>query len=103
MAFPSPRSGCPQAGVVEALYGVTADNDLDVAPGEITGLDPARADDVAVLNNKLQALGKQVRLGFTYQDTVFTGTLDVARKPSRVAAATVTFFRVDREDTFLAP
>lgn len=100
VSLPIPEVSLPQAGVVEALYGVTADDDLDVVPGNVNGLDPARADDVALLNNKLQALGRQVRLGFTYQDTVFTGQLDVARKPSRVAVATVTFFRVDRETLF---
>jgi hypothetical protein len=95
--FPLPEVRLPQAGVVEALYGIAADDDLDVSPAELTGLDPARRDDVQLLNARLQPLGKSLRLGFTYQDTTFTGQLEVSRKPSRVSAATVTFFRIDPE------
>ncbi len=98
--FALPEVRLPQAGVVEALYGVTVDDDLEVTPIDVQGLDPARQDDVSLLNGKLQAFGRRVRLGFTYQDTVFSGQLEIARKPSRVSAATVTFFRIDRETLF---
>lgn len=98
--FALPEVRLPQAGVVEALYGVTVDDDLDVTPIDVQGLDPARQDDVNLLNGKLQAFGRAVRLGFTYQDTVFSGQLEIARKPSRVSASTITFFRIDRETLF---
>ncbi len=98
--FAIPEVRLPQASVVEALYGITADDDLDLLPIDVTGLDPARTADVELLNGKLQPLGKTVRLGFTYQDSVFTGQLEVSRKPSRVSAATVTVFRIDRETLF---
>ena len=98
--FALPEVRLPQAGVIEALYGVTADGDLEIAPIEINGLDPAGSEDVALLNSKLAPLGKQVRLGFTYQDTVFTGQLEASRKPSRISAGTVTFFRIDPETLF---
>ena len=98
--FALPEVRLPQASVVEALYGVTVDDDLDVTPIDVQGLDPARQDDVNLLNSKLQAFGRAVRLGFTYQDTVFSGQLEIARKPSRVSASTITFFRIDRETLF---
>ena len=98
--FSLPEVRLPQVDVVEALYGVTADDDLEIAPVDLSGLDPAGSEDVALLDSKLAPLGKSVRLGFTYQDTVFTGQLEASRKPSRVSAATVTFFRIDPETLF---
>ena len=95
-----PEIRLPQAAMVEALYGITAAADLDVIPVDVTGLDPARTEDVDLLNQKLQGLGKQVRLGFTYQDTLFSGQLDVVRKIASLVAEMLTFFRVDEETLF---
>ena len=63
---------------------VTATNDLDVIPEEISGLDP--------VNLKIP----NERLGFRYQDTVYSGRLKLVRKPARVSAHTVSFTRLDR-------
>lgn len=93
-----PETRLPQASMVEALYGVTIDEDLDVIPVDVTGLDPARQADINLLNQNLGE--RQVRLGFTYQDTVFSGKLEVRRKPTLLEAETLTFFRIDEETLF---
>ncbi|MCX7422821.1 MAG: hypothetical protein NT013_25235, partial [Planctomycetia bacterium] len=80
-----PELRFPQSSVTEGTYVIKADADLDVVPGEITGLDPAN---VPVPGT---------RLGFAYQDTRFSGTLKVDRKPSRVSARTLTFARLDKQ------
>ncbi len=80
-----PELRFPQSSVTEGTYVIKADADLDVVPGEITGLDPAN---VPVPGT---------RLGFAYQDTRFSGTLKIERKPSRVSARTLTFARLDKQ------
>ncbi|QDT30802.1 hypothetical protein [Thalassoglobus polymorphus] len=95
-----PELTLPQADMVEALYGISAENDFDVISQNVTGLDPAGQKDLTLLNEKLQSLGKQVRLGFTYQDSVFSGELDVSRKPATFTAETITFFRIDPENLY---
>ena len=57
----------------------------------LTGLDPVR-----VTVEEQRAAGAP-RLVYEYQDTKFSGTLKVERKPVRVAAQTVAFHRLDRE------
>ena len=100
ITFALPEVRLPQVGVIEALYGIAVDEDLDVQPLDVAGLDPARKDDLDLLNAKLQAFGRSVRLGYTFQDTVFSGQLEVSRRPSRVAVATVLFFRADQQSLF---
>jgi len=97
ITFKLPEVRLPQVGVIEALYGIVADDDLEIRPLDVAGLDPARKDDLDLLNGKLQAVGRSVRLGYTFQDTVFSGQLEVSRRPSRVAVSTVLFFRADRQ------
>lgn len=97
ITFALPEVRLPQVGVIEALYGIAVDEDLDAQPVDVAGLDPARKDDFDLLNAKLQAFGRSIRLGYTFQDTVFSGQLAVSRRPSRVAAATVLFFRADKQ------
>ncbi|QDT54862.1 hypothetical protein Pan44_29010 [Caulifigura coniformis] len=93
-----PEVRLPQAGVVEALYGVTADSDLEVIPLDVTGLIPARQSDVDTLNRQLASFNQTVRLGFTYQDTVFQGQLEIRRLPPRMTATCVTLTRIDAEE-----
>jgi len=93
-----PEVRLPQAGVVEALYGVTADSDLEVIPLDITGLIPARQSDVDTLNRQLASFNRTVRLGFTYQDTAFQGQLEIRRLPPRMTATCVTLTRIDAEE-----
>jgi hypothetical protein len=80
-----PELRLPQSSVSEGTYVIKADADLDVIPGEINGLDPTN---VPVPGT---------RLGFAYQDTRFGGTLKIERKPSRVAARTLAFARLDKQ------
>ncbi|WP_145369484.1 hypothetical protein [Maioricimonas rarisocia] len=95
-----PEVRLPQADIVEALFGIVADSELNLLPIDIEGLDPARQSDLALLNNKLSAVGREVRLGYTYQDTVFSGQIEVSRKPTQVSARSVTHFRIGRETVF---
>lgn len=92
-----PEVRLPQANIVEGLYGVTCEGDVDLAPVGITGLDPARKQDLETLERQLHEAGRQLRLGFVYQDTVFTGELEAVRKPTRLSAATLTFLQLERE------
>ena len=80
-----PEMRLPQSSVTEGTYVIKADPDLDVVPGEITGLDPTNVPVPGA------------RLGFAYQDTRFGGTLKIERKPSRVSARTLTFARLDKQ------
>ena len=93
-----PEVRLPQAGVVEALYGITADSDLEVIPIDVVGLIPARQSDVDTLNRQLASFGRAVRLGFTYQDTAFQGQLEIRRLPARMTATCVTLTRIDVEE-----
>ncbi len=98
--FAIPEVRLPQAGVIEALYGITSREDLKLSPMGITGLDPASADDLAILQEKIAGTGKTLRLGFSYQDTVFRGQIEAVRNPTQISAITMTFFRVDQETLF---
>ena len=80
-----PELRLPQSSVSEGTYVIKADADLDVVPGDINGLDPTNVPVPGA------------RLGFAYQDTRFGGTLKIERKPSRVAARTLTFARLDKK------
>ncbi len=95
--MPLPEVRLPQAGVIEALYGVTADSDLEVIPVDIQGLTPARQSDVDTLNRQLAAFQKTVRLGFTYQDSVFQGQLEIRRLPARLTSTLVLLSRIDAQ------
>ncbi|MEW4489714.1 hypothetical protein AB1L42_16655 [Thalassoglobus sp. JC818] len=95
-----PEIRLPQAAMVEALYGMTASDELTLTPQDVTGLDPAGQSDLQVLNEKVAVLNKSVKLGFTYQDTTFQGELEIQRKPANVTVETLTFFRVDDEQVF---
>lgn len=75
----------PEVTVVEGTLVVSATDDLDVAPTEITGLDPA----VTGVEGE--------RLSFQFQNPEWAGSLIVSRKPSRLSARTVAFTRLDRE------
>ena len=67
----------------EVAFVVRGDDDLDLAAPDLSGLDtvPLKAD--------------FERLRFQSQDTRYGGKLKVTRKPSRIAAQTITFGRLD--------
>jgi len=80
-----PEVRIPDAAVVVGSYLIKADPDLEVAPLEISGLDPAH----------LQIPGE--RLGYRYQDTRFSGRLKLARRPARLSVETLSFTRLDQD------
>jgi hypothetical protein len=90
-----PEVTLPQVGVTDGRYMIAAEDDLDLLTEEVTGLDPAR------LAAAEQQAANAPRLVYEYQDTRFSGTLKVTRKPVRVAAQTLAFHRLDRE-TFIS-
>ena len=98
---PLPEVRLPQAGMVEALYGITADAAFDLVPQQLVGLDAARQEDVSTLNQRLVGIQKQVRLGFTYQDSRFSGQLEIRRKPATLLASNITFARLERDQLAL--
>jgi hypothetical protein len=96
-----PQVELQQAAMVEALYGIVADAVFEVTPRQTTGLDAARQQDVDNLNRRLEGLGKQVRLGFSYQDRFQAGLLEVSRRPGALSVAGTNFIRLDPESLFL--
>ncbi len=90
-----PRIQLPQAGVIEGIYGITAEAALDVVPAEITGLDPPSPAELNILRGKIAAYGRDIRLGFSLQDSAYKGTLHVSRKPARLSSNESTFFRIE--------
>jgi hypothetical protein len=88
-----PAVQLPQAAMVEARYGITGEEDLELVPVDIIGLDPARQWD----GEGGQGEPVSVRLGYNYQDTVFSGALEVSRRPARLTTETLTFFRMEEE------
>lgn len=95
-----PEVRLPQAGMIEALYGIAADTNFELVTLDLTGLDPVGQQQLDQLNTKLRSLGLPVRLGFTYQDTVFSGQLEISRKAAQLTAETISYFRMDRESQF---
>ncbi|MGE5194574.1 MAG: hypothetical protein ACM3U2_18945, partial [Deltaproteobacteria bacterium] len=91
LSFKLPEVSLPQVGVTDGRYMIAADDDLDLAPEEVTGLDPVR------LPAEEERAAGAPRLVYEYQDTRFGGTLKVSRKPVRIAAQTLAFHRLDRE------
>ncbi len=86
-----PEVSLPQVGVSDGRYMIAAEDDLDLAPEEVMGLDPVR------LSAAEQQAAGAPRLVYEYQDTRFAGTLKISRKPLRVAVQTVAYHRLDRE------
>lgn len=76
----------PQSSLTEGAFVVRGDDDLDLEASDLTGLDPQplKAD--------------YERLRFQSQDTRYSGKLKITRKPSRVAAQTVTVARIDPQN-----
>jgi len=91
LSFKLPEVTLPQVGVTDGRYMIAADDDLELVPEELSGLDPVR------LTAAEQSAPNAPRLTYEYQDTHFAGTLKVVRKPVRVAAQTLAYHRLDRE------
>ena len=78
-----PELFLPQSSLSEGAFVVRGDDDLELDALELTGLDPY----------PLKAAYERLR--FQSQDTRFSGKLKITRRPSRIAAQTVTFGRID--------
>jgi hypothetical protein len=91
LSFKLPEVSLPQVGVTDGRYMIAADDDLDIVPEDVAGLDPVR-----VAADQPQSAATP-RLVYEYQDTHFGGTLKVSRKPVRLAVQTLAFHRLDRE------
>lgn len=91
ITVPLPELFLPQANLTEGEFVVRAEDDLELLPLEVRGLDsqPLKAD--------------YERLRFRSQDTHFEAKLQITRKPSRIATQTVAFARMDHQTfhTFL--
>jgi len=90
-----PRIQLPQASVIEGLYGIIAEAALDVVPTEIAGLDAPSPAELELLKQKIAAMGRIVRFGFSLQDSEYQGQLHVSRKPARLSSHESTFFRIE--------
>ncbi len=78
-----PELFLPQSSLSEGAFVIRGDDDLDLVAYDTAGLDP----------QPLKAAFERLR--FQSQDTRYAGKLRVTRKPSRVAAQTITFGRID--------
>ena len=78
-----PELFLPQSSLSEGAFVIRGDDDLDLEALDLTGLDP----------QPLKAAFERLR--FQSQDTRYSGKLKITRKPSRIAAQTVTFGRID--------
>ena len=90
-----PKIQLPQAAVIEGLYGITAESALDLVPSELLGLDGPSPEELALLKQKIAASGRELRLGFSLQDSEYRGQLAVSRKPARISSQANTFFRIE--------
>lgn len=86
---PLPEVRIPAANVVDGAYLIGADDEFEVVPTEINGLDPMSSPVGTPLAEE------PGRLGYLYQDSRFSGRLLVSRKPARISAQTLTFTRLD--------
>ena len=75
-----PRIQLPQVGVIEGLFGISAEPALDIVPTEVVGLDAPSPAELEQLRQKIVSLGRNVRLGFSLQDSEYKGQLNVSRK-----------------------
>ena len=81
--FDLPEVRLPQANVVDGSFLIQADDDFDLDPIEVRGLEPVN----------LKQEGE--RIGYRYQDTRFAGRLRISRKRPRISVQTMTFSRLD--------
>ncbi len=90
ITFPLPELVLPQSTLTETALIVRGDADLELAAEEFLGLDP----------DTLKA--EWERLRFQSQDTRYSGRLKVTRKPARLAAQTISFYRLDPQTLHVA-
>lgn len=86
VAISLPEVRLVQSNVVEGTVMVAAELDLDIEPEQVKGLSPAMLDKSVA-----------ARLAYEYQDTHYSGQIQVSRKISRIAARTLAFHRLDKE------
>ncbi len=82
--FALPEVVVETAGVAEGVLLVRAPEWLQLTPVETSGLDPTVIPNIS-----------DRHLAFRYQDSRFSGTLQAAPRPPRLAAQTLSFTRLD--------
>ena len=88
ITFTLPQVKLPDVDILEGSYAIVSGKGLEVIPGELVGLEPVKLN----LANE--------RLGYAYRNGDFEGTLELKRKPSRIAAQTTLISRLDRKSYF---
>lgn len=92
-----PQVELPQASIVEGLYGITALDEYEVVPAQVTGLDSPTPVELQQLRTKVTDLQRDLRHAFSLQDSRFSGQLQLLRKPARISSQSATFFRIERD------
>lgn len=80
-----PSVQIPGASIVVGTFALKAEPDLALATSDVTGIDPT----ITGIDGE--------RLGFSFENSDYSGSLTISRKPSRTTVGTVTFSRLDRE------
>jgi hypothetical protein len=80
-----PSVQIPGASIVVGTFAVKADTDLALLTEDLDGIDPT-----------VTGIAGE-RLGFSFENAEYSGTLTISRKPSRLTVGTATFARLDRE------
>ncbi len=83
-----PQIELPQAKILEGTLVINAENDWDLVPSELTGLEP------------MQDSIPNMRFGYQYQDNSYSGSLTVSRKPLQMAAHHLQYVRLDQTTLF---
>lgn len=83
-----PQIELPQAKILEGTLVINAENDWDLVPSELTGLEP------------MQESIPNMRFGYQYQDNSYSGSLTVSRKPLQMAAHHLQYVRLDQTTLF---
>lgn len=83
-----PQIELPQAKILEGSLIINADKDWDLVPGSLTNLDP------------MQERIPNMRFGYQYQDSNYSGSLTVSRKPLQLAAHQLQYVRLDPTTLF---
>ena len=83
-----PQIELPQAKILEGALVINAENDWDLVPSELTGLEP------------MQERIPNMRFGYQYQDNSYSGSLTVSRKPLQMAAHHLQYVRLDQTTLF---
>ncbi|QDT30116.1 hypothetical protein Enr10x_54760 [Gimesia panareensis] len=83
-----PEIELPQAKILEGTLVINAEDDWDLVPSELSGLEP------------MPERIPKMRFGYQYQDNNYSGSLTVSRKPLQMAAHHLQYVRLDQTTLF---